>query len=82
MRSAELPVTVTGQQVTIQDAAEAHVVSIGPSGIAVSTTGDLTIQEANVAFTSGTLTHNGINVGDSHTPSGVEAASSTTGAPQ
>lgn len=36
----------------------------------------------SVAITGGSLTHNGINVGDSHVHGGVEAGSDNTGGPQ
>lgn len=42
--------------------------------------GSATVQ-GNVEFTGGSVTHNGKNIGDTHTHSGVQSGGSNTGAP-
>lgn len=51
-----------------------------PSGIALEAP-SIVINADTVAITSGTLTHNGVNIGADHRHSGVQSGSNTTGTP-
>lgn len=53
------------------------------SGIEMVSAGNVTITSPGaVAINSATLTHNGINIGDTHTHPGVQPGSGSTGTPQ
>lgn len=57
-------------------------VSVETSGaVAVTIVGDVIIDAANITLTSGTLTHNGKNIGHDHTHTGVMPGSGTSGPP-
>lgn len=48
----------------------------------VDTPGEITLRAKTIKFESATLTHNGINVGDTHTHPGVMPGGASTGTPQ
>lgn len=53
------------------------------SGIELVSAGNVTINsQGAVSINSATLTHNGINIGDTHTHPGIQPGSGSTGAPQ
>lgn len=56
-------------------------IRIQSGAIALSTTGTMTINANSIAITSNSLTHNGKNIGATHTHSGVTTGGGTTGAP-
>lgn len=67
----EVSVTVNGGQITINVTGQT----------AINSSGDVVIAAPNVEITSGTLTHNGTNIGETHRHSGVRSGGSNTGAP-
>lgn len=52
-----------------------------PTSVTIETSGALTVNAGSVAFNASTLTHNGVNVGETHTHPGVQTGPSNTGAP-
>lgn len=59
------------------------VINIHSSGsLNISADGGITINGSTVAITSASLTHNGTNIGDTHTHGGVMSGPASTGAPQ
>lgn len=56
-------------------------VSVGGS-VSIAAGGALSISAASVDISSGSLTHNGVNVGDTHTHGGVLSGGSNTGVPE
>ena len=75
------PDIMTGYSIAGEDAQNAVLqnkdgsvkISLSQSGIKISA--------ASIEFESNTLTHNGTNIGDTHTHSGVEPGAGNTGAP-
>lgn len=66
-------ITIDGDNVSIQVA----------GNVSLSTGGDLSVDAGgDIALSSGSLTHNGVNVGNSHRHGGVDPGPSTTGGPQ
>lgn len=53
----------------------------GSKYIWLKNNGDIVLSGGNVNIISSTLTHNGINIGDDHTHSGVQSGGSNTGGP-
>ena len=68
----EVAVTVRGGAVSITIDGNAEIVA----------SGDMELRAASVNIESPTLTHNGINIGDTHRHGGVESGGSTSGGPQ
>lgn len=66
--------TCTGNLTVQQNLTVAQNLTMGGTGSAATITG-------SVAITGPALTHNGANVGSTHTHSGVQSGGSTTGAP-
>lgn len=56
-------------------------VTVVGGNVTLAFSGDLTITAGNVEITSGTLTHNGTDVGNTHTHGGVDPGVGNTGAP-
>lgn len=67
----EVEVVIAGGNVTINVNGTTTIVS----------SGDMSIQAPNVDIQSATLTHNGTNVGDTHTHPGVDPGPANTGTP-
>lgn len=68
----EVKVIVSGGVVTIT--------TIGATNI--TSGGAMTISAPDVEITSGTLTHNGVNIGDDHRHGGVDTGGGVSGGPQ
>lgn len=72
---------------SILASAPTQYVQFNEDGISVVSPTKVTVQApdiglvGNVAASGGTLTHNGVNVGDNHQHSGVESGPSNTGGP-
>lgn len=58
-----------------------NVVKMTDGGLSITSGSTLTIDAADVEITSGTLTHNGKNIGDDHKHDKVTAGASNTGEP-
>lgn len=56
-------------------------ITVDGSNVTISTGGNMTLQAQAVEITSNTLTHNGQDIGENHTHSGVDTGVGTTGAP-
>lgn len=76
----EVSVEVAGGVVTISVNGDANIESSGD--MTLSAQGNMTLSADNVDINSGSLQHNGTNVGDDHRHPGVESGPSTTGGPQ
>lgn len=75
----KITLTIAGVEVATYEAAMINFkvpVIYSVAGVPVSN-----ISGAGTAFTGGTLTHNGKNIGDTHAHSGVQSGPSNTGAP-
>jgi hypothetical protein len=70
--NSEILISVSGGNISIQLSGNIVFQSSGP----------MTIQAPSVDIQSTTLTHNGTNVGDNHTHSGVQVGTGNTGGPQ
>jgi phage baseplate assembly protein gpV len=75
-------VTVTFNGGFIQlDTASGNVTLKSPGNVTIEAAGDVKITAANIVLESGSLTHNGKNVGHDHVHSGVVPGGGVTGAP-
>jgi hypothetical protein len=56
-------------------------IAFAAGGITITSPGTLTISAQSIALSSGTLTHNGVNIGSTHKHGGVMSGGGETGVP-
>ncbi|MFG6500138.1 phage baseplate assembly protein V [Sulfitobacter sp. 1A15106] len=74
-------ITITDQWGNIVSMADGKVTITAAADYTVNAGGTITLAASDVKIESGSLTHNGTNVGDDHKHSGVSSGPSTTGNP-
>lgn len=75
----EVEVIVGGGNITVNIAGNTAVNITGTAS--VTTSGDYSVSAPNIQFTSGTLTHNGKNIGDDHVHTNVQPGGGLSGVP-
>ena len=70
----------SGKTVTVESAGAMTLKSGG--SVTIESSGTVKINASSIALESGSLTHNGTNIGQSHSHSGVRSGSSFTGPPK
>lgn len=70
------------ERAVLQSTDGATRIAIGADTVEITTSGAFKVTAASIDLNSGTLTHNGVNVGDDHTHDNVENGPGNTGGPQ